>query len=132
MDAGDAVDRIFEPFFTTKAPGKGTGLGLSMVHGIARGHGGTVLVESEPRQRLDLPGAVPGLPGCLRRPPDGPCARGLRGHGERILSLDDEEPLVKLAVARSSSGSATASAATRAPTRRSPPSVASPTRSTWS
>jgi len=42
----DVKQRCGEPFFTTKGV-KGTGLGLSVVHGIVRGHGGTVSIESE-------------------------------------------------------------------------------------
>lgn len=41
-------DRIFEPFFSTKEPGEGSGLGLSVVHGIIKGHHGTITVESRP------------------------------------------------------------------------------------
>lgn len=45
----DVQSKIFEPFFTTKPTGQGTGLGLSMSYDIiTKGHGGVMLVESEP------------------------------------------------------------------------------------
>jgi len=36
--------RLFEPFFTTRT--EGTGLGLAIARGVARGHGGDILLES--------------------------------------------------------------------------------------
>ena len=93
------IERIFEPFFTTKSPGKGTGLGLSMVHGIARGHGGTVLVESELRRGSTFRVLLPACAEAATDAPELPAVpHELRGDGEWILYLDDEEPLVKLAV----------------------------------
>lgn len=52
-DNGPGIDKtiihnIFDPFFTTKPIGQGSGMGLAIVHGIIRGHNGSLSVESEP------------------------------------------------------------------------------------
>jgi len=45
----DVLEKIFQPFFTTKPTGEGTGLGLSLAYDIiTKGHGGDLIVESEP------------------------------------------------------------------------------------
>ncbi len=42
----DVAARVFEPFFTTRDVGQGTGMGLAMVHGLMRGCGGLVRLET--------------------------------------------------------------------------------------
>ena len=99
-DSGCGMDRatlarIFDPFFTTKAQGEGTGLGLSVVHGIMKTHDGAITVYSEPGVgtafHLYFPLAESGVSEV-----SAPAALPPRGHGERVLYVDDEEPLVYL------------------------------------
>ena len=52
-DSGPGIDpdvmrHVFEPFFTTKNVGEGSGLGLAVAHGIARNHGGDLVVRNDP------------------------------------------------------------------------------------
>jgi PAS domain S-box-containing protein len=90
------VERIFEPFFTTKKPGHGTGLGLSVVHGIVKGHGGAITVYSTRSQGTAFHVYLPAAGGTSSEP-TAPTAASLRGQGERILYVDDEEQLIFLA-----------------------------------
>ncbi|MGP8194822.1 MAG: PAS domain S-box protein [Syntrophobacteraceae bacterium] len=84
------MDRIFDPFFTTKETGVGTGLGLSVVHGIVKGHGGVIQVESEPDKGTMFKVLFPAAESAFSS--DGVEPSLPQGH-ERILVVDDEPGL---------------------------------------
>ncbi|HKW16771.1 MAG TPA: response regulator [Terriglobales bacterium] len=99
-DTGSGMDqqtlrRLFEPFYTTKPAGRGTGLGLSVVHGIVQQHGGAVRVQSAPGQGSRFNVYFPVTAGQVANEKRHP-REEVRGKGERILYVDDEEPLVLL------------------------------------
>jgi CheY-like chemotaxis protein len=103
-DTGPGIDRdvlphIFEPFFTTKGVGKGTGLGLSVVYGVVKQHDGWIDVQIEPGVgtmfRVGFPVAKDDALGQI----DNAVAQlDVRGSGGRILLIEDEEGVRKLAV----------------------------------
>jgi PAS domain S-box-containing protein len=90
------VRKIFEPFFTTKPVGEGTGLGLAVVQGIMSSYEGAATVASEPGQGTTFDLYFPAHEGAAAV--DAPKERPVpRGQGERILFVDDEELLARLA-----------------------------------
>ncbi len=93
----DVLQHIFEPFFTTKGKGKGTGLGLSMVYSIVKQTEGWVNVYSEPGKgstfRIYLP-VVLTTEEDVNKPDENTLSSvELRGNGERILLVEDEEAI---------------------------------------
>jgi PAS domain S-box len=92
----DMLDRIFDPFFTTKEVGKGTGLGLSTVAGVAKSHGGFVTVSSTLQKGTEFQVYLPALAESHTESKFFLPARNLRGRGELILVVDDEEAILRM------------------------------------
>jgi signal transduction histidine kinase/ActR/RegA family two-component response regulator len=96
MDAA-TKERIFEPFFTTKPVGQGTGLGLAAVHGIVKTHHGAIAVETAPGKGTTFWVYLPVAAAAAAEAGATPAAtESLRGNGQRVLYLDDDESLVFL------------------------------------
>nr|WP_269841264.1 ATP-binding protein [Paucibacter sp. M5-1]MCZ7884297.1 response regulator [Paucibacter sp. M5-1] len=89
-------ERIFTPFFTTKGAGElqGTGLGLAVARGVAREHGGELLLEDTAGGAsflLRLPLAGGTQPAAAAPAPIADAPQQLR-----ILVVDDETELAAL------------------------------------
>jgi PAS domain S-box-containing protein len=89
--------RIFDPFFTTKPVGQGTGLGLSIVHGIVQSVGGAITVQSEPDKGTTFELYFPAAEGEVETSPSSLAPVPVRGNGQRVLFVDDEEAVARLA-----------------------------------
>ena len=89
----EIIDRIFDPFFTTKPPSKGTGLGLSTVLGIVRSHGGFTTVTSTLGRGTTFSIYLPADVSASVSLQEDDAEALLRGRGELILVVDDEEPI---------------------------------------
>jgi len=94
----DIRSRIFDPFFTTKGE-SGTGLGLAQVMATAEQHHGRLELESESGDgttfRLVLPAAAPRE--IVDAQTVSTAAPERAGRSLRILAVDDEERLARLA-----------------------------------
>ncbi len=86
-------EKIFEPYFTTKKLGEGTGMGLAVVHGIVKSHHGHITVYSEPEKGTSFHVYLPLTEQPAIPLPDKTAPQELRGTGERVLFVDDEEQI---------------------------------------
>ena len=91
------LDRLFEPFFTTKAPGVGTGLGLSVVHGVVQNHEGAIVVETRPGDGTTFAVFLPAVTAPGRSGKESVMDKPVPAPGRRILFVDDEASIARLA-----------------------------------
>jgi CheY-like chemotaxis protein/anti-sigma regulatory factor (Ser/Thr protein kinase) len=91
----EVLPRIFDPFFTTKEASVGTGLGLSLVLRIVTEVGGAIDVQSESCVGTTFTVYLPRAGDAPEESHDEPLSPPT-GHGQRILVVDDEEPLLEL------------------------------------
>jgi PAS domain S-box-containing protein len=96
MDTGIGITpedakRVFDPYFTTKERAQVSGMGLTVVHGIMRGHGGGVSIESRPGCGTIVNCYFPATGQAVKAPqvstPQAPI------EGLSILLVDDEESI---------------------------------------
>lgn len=90
---GNIRERIFDPYFTTKE--RGSGLGLATSYSIVQNHGGTVSVESRPREGTTFTIYLPAIRQSPKEPP--PVAAPVETRSAKVLVMDDEEMIRKIA-----------------------------------
>jgi PAS domain S-box-containing protein len=95
--AADTIERIWEPFFTTKPPGEGTGLGLSVVLGILQSHDGAITVDSGTGRGTTFDLYFPIVTSPTEQATVAVIERVPLGSGQRILFVDDEPAIARLA-----------------------------------
>ncbi|MCH8134771.1 MAG: PAS domain S-box protein [Proteobacteria bacterium] len=91
----ELASKAFEPFFTTKKQGEGSGMGLAIVYKLARAHGAIIDMQT-------LPGKGTRILVYFEELTDNITTESakqeklpvVRGSGERILLVDDEENLL--------------------------------------
>ena len=93
----EVATRAFDPFFTTKVRGKGIGLGLAMVYGFARQSGGSVSLSSTPGEGTVVELRLPAVNAVAAPVASANVLPIAGGRGERVLLIDDETDLLRVA-----------------------------------
>nr|MDO8115351.1 MEDS domain-containing protein [Candidatus Sigynarchaeota archaeon] len=92
------MEHLFEPFYTTKRQGEGTGLGLSTSLAIVNSHGGFIQVYTEFGKGTTFKVYLPAITSQETKDAEKVQLELLKGHGELVLFVDDEELIRKMAV----------------------------------
>lgn len=92
----EAREHLFEPFFTTKELGNGTGLGLATVYGIIKQSGGHIHVYSERNRGTSFKVYLPRVQATAEAAPATETSTATPGGRERVLLVEDEEPVREL------------------------------------
>lgn len=90
----EIINQVFDPYFSTKAVGKGFGMGLSVVHGIVKGHGGSIIVSSEPGKGAIFDLLFPAIEADLDASAES--LELIPTGNERVLLVDDDELIVRV------------------------------------
>jgi len=72
-------------------------MGLAVVHGIVKSHNGHISVYSEPGKGTSFHVYLPVTESEAASVPESPPPEVPVGHGERILFIDDEEQIIRIA-----------------------------------
>lgn len=97
----ETIRHLFEPFYTTKGAGKGTGLGLATAYAIARQHNGWINVYSQRGYgstfKLYLQ-AFTDIHSAGQKTETTFIIKSSKGHGQRILLVEDDQAVQRMAV----------------------------------
>ncbi len=92
----NTLKRIFEPYFTTKSRGKGTGLGLAVVHGIVKSLHGEIIPQSTVGKGSSFSVYLPKFIKKHKGADMKTLSMDQLNGDERILLIDDEEPILNI------------------------------------
>jgi CheY-like chemotaxis protein len=93
----DVLPRIFDPYFSTKSKAGNSGLGLATVRSIIKKHNGHIEAESRPGHGTTFRIWLPAAPHEMPAPENGVANRAAAHLPARVLVMDDEEVIRRVA-----------------------------------